>query len=334
MAQPLLLESFTLPSTHHKHRILIRMPNWLGDVVMALPVVRALNAQLSNTADITLLAQAHFIPLINQFEPELTCAALPKKSWRYYWSLRSLRAQQFDCHILFTQSERGDLEARIIGAKHRIGMSGRRFALTKHYQLPSDKPFKHTHQTHIWALFLEYFGLTQAANVKPYELETKQKTTSKKTIGLICGTENYPAKRWPINHWSALIEQLIQHEDIESIKLFGTQNDCAITDVIEKNSNSSTVHNLAGKTNIVEFMREMAECDAMIGNDTGGMHLANAIGVTSIVLFGPTNPVNTGPIYDAAHTVLQPPNCPPTGGKSIDSITPNHVIQTLEKLLN
>ena len=64
-------------------------------------------------------------------------------------------------------------------------------------------------------------------------------------------------------------------------------------------------------------------------NDTGGMHLANALGVPVIALFGPTNPVRTGPVFAAPVRILQPPGCPPTGGAALPASPRETVIQAV-----
>jgi ADP-heptose:LPS heptosyltransferase len=63
-----------------------------------------------------------------------------------------------------------------------------------------------------------------------------------------------------------------------------------------------------------------------VTNDTGGMHLANALGAPLVALFGPTNPVRTGPVFAAPFEILQPPDCPPTGGGSLANLSPETVL--------
>ena len=83
--------------------------------------------------------------------------------------------------------------------------------------------------------------------------------------------------------------------------------------------------NRAGKTNLVNFAKELAQCSFVIGNDTGGVHLANCIGVSTIVLYGPTNPLETKPAFNAPLKILQPCHCPPCGGSSMNDLTVGQV---------
>jgi heptosyltransferase-2 len=93
------------------------------------------------------------------------------------------------------------------------------------------------------------------------------------------------------------------------------------------------IENLAGRTDLAAFAGQLATCDLLVTNDTGGMHLANALGVPLIALFGPTNPVRTGPVFDTPFQILQPPGCPPTGGVPLAGLTPESVIAAVRATL-
>jgi ADP-heptose:LPS heptosyltransferase len=64
------------------------------------------------------------------------------------------------------------------------------------------------------------------------------------------------------------------------------------------------------------------------------MHLANALGVPLIALFGPTNPLRTGPIFSAPTRILQPSGCPPTGGGSLLNLDPTTVIVAVREMIS
>ena len=82
-----------------------------------------------------------------------------------------------------------------------------------------------------------------------------------------------------------------------------------------------------------ELAGELAACDLVVGNDTGGMHLANAVGTPVAVLFGPTNPLVTGPFFDAPRLNIQPEGCPPEGGSSIQLLEPGTVANQLVEMV-
>jgi heptosyltransferase-2 len=63
------------------------------------------------------------------------------------------------------------------------------------------------------------------------------------------------------------------------------------------------------------------------------MHLANMLGTSVVAIFGPTNPVRTGPIFSTPHTILQPEACPPTGGLAIEQVTPKCCFEAVTQAL-
>jgi heptosyltransferase II len=102
-------------------RVWVRMPNWLGDVVMALPLVRALRASRPD-AEITLLAKPAFVPLLETLRVADRVRALPAQGPGYLARFAALRASYPDTWILFTNSLRGDLEARAAACPQRFGI--------------------------------------------------------------------------------------------------------------------------------------------------------------------------------------------------------------------
>ena len=145
-------------------------------------------------------------------------------------------------------------------------------------------------------------------------------------IGLIPGSENAPEKRWPASHWVRLIASLPGHRFI----LFGTAGDQPIAAAIASAAIAAgippgAIENLAGRTDLPALAARLGECRPVVSNDSGGMHLANAVGAPVIGLFGPTNPVRTAPVFSAPSLILQPPGCPPTGGAALAGLSPEPV---------
>jgi ADP-heptose:LPS heptosyltransferase len=239
--------------------------------------------------------------------------------------------------VLFTNSARGDNEARLVGAPQRFGMRrpGQwRFSLTHAWDMPRDLDETKIHQTRVWEKFFQHFGLKQELDLKPFAWPgAKSADKNNPVIGLICGTENFPEKRWPVEHWRELIKSILATHPKATISLFGTARDAEITQAVAKDFPSDKVLNLAGKTNLVEFAEALAHCTVVVCNDTGGMHLANLLGVPVVAVYGPTNPVRTGPIFEAPRTIVQPSVCPPTGGVALASLPAAQVIDALQPYL-
>lgn len=308
-------------------RLWIRLPNWLGDVVMALPLLRAIRASRPD-AEITLVGKAQFLPLVESWGVADHVHPLPARGRGYFAHFRRLRELHIDVWLLFTASWRSDLEAWCSGAPQRFGLvrAGRpRPLLTHRYRVPSDFAEAARHQLELWEGFLRHFGLAAPADRQPLPSEPAPPDAP---IGLICGSENFPAKRWPVAHWRSLIAALPGR----SFVLFGTVHDAALTGEIAAGQAPDRVIDRAGRTDLPTFVRELGRCRLLVSNDTGGMHLANSLGVPVIALFGPTNPLRTRPVFSAPAEILQPDGCPPQGGGSLTGLPPALVAAAVERL--
>lgn len=326
------LKAYGLRAIPRKKRIWIRLPNWLGDIVMAFPLIQTIRSARPD-AQITLLARKHFLPMLEMLGVADRLIALPAKGKGYWKFCRSLRTEYPDQHLLFTNSLRGDLEAKLMGAPMRIGMvrdGYPRPLINRRWRVPADLDLTQNHQTHVWARWLrEACELVAPLDFSPIKIEAEKQMR----IGLICGTENSPEKRWPVRRWRELITLVQKAFPQVEIFLFGTAKDGAITAQVAEGQNEKIVDR-AGKTDLPAYMRELASCRAICGNDTGGMHLANMLGVPVVGIFGPTNPVRTGPIFDAPVNILQPENCPPTGGADISGVSAERACDALVKILS
>jgi len=308
-------------------RIWIRLPNWLGDVVLTLPLLRALRLSRPD-AELTLVAQPAFLPLLKAWGVGDRLEALPARGPGYFAKFLRLRAEYPDTWILFTQSVRGDLEARLAGCPQRFGIvrGGRKRPLLTHAYRPPE-PFDEAglHQMALWTDFLRHFGLKGDVDLAPF---ARTAPAEEAAIGLIAGSENSPEKRWPIDRWRRLIAAFPDRRWV----LFGTRGDAPITRAIAEGFPPARVEDAAGRTSLPEYAARLAACGLIVANDTGGMHLANALGVPLIGLFGPTNPVRTGPVFRAPARILQPPGCDPRGGGSLGALEPETVAAAIAEI--
>jgi ADP-heptose:LPS heptosyltransferase/lauroyl/myristoyl acyltransferase len=311
-----------------KTRVWVRMPNWLGDVVMTLPLLRALRASRPD-AEVTVLAAERFLPLIGASKVADRLHPLPRRGWGYFRHFHGLRRSYPDVWLLFTNSARGDLEAAIAGCPQRFGLRRRGHArpwLTDSFAVPSDFDESRHHQFELWESFLRAFGLEGPVDRSPLE-PAPDSVPGPRAIGLIPGSENDPSKRWPVPHWRSLIAAYPKEEFV----VFGTAADIPVADAVASGFEPERVRNLAGRTDLMSFAAKLRECRLLVANDTGGMHLANSMGIPVVALFGPTNPVRTGPVFSAPFRILMPPGCPPTGGGALADLAPETVIAAVSE---
>jgi ADP-heptose:LPS heptosyltransferase len=285
-------------------KIWIRMPNWLGDIVMAIPLINAIEKGRPD-AEISLLCQVQYKAFLKYLGIGHQVIALPEKGFLYFLKVWNFRKQFPDVHFLFTNSLRGDLEAFLCGARLRIGGSTGRKRPLLSSQAIVHKDFDKKHQTLLWEEYLKYFGLKESIDFHPIFLKGKKPIISDNSICVAPGSSNTPEKRWPVGNWVNLINQLISKYPNYKIKLVGTPKDSEICQEILRHQKLSSIEDLSGKTSLIDLCKIFKKSKALICNDSGAMHLANALELPVFAIFGSTSPQITGPVFDSYFKIFK-----------------------------
>ena len=320
-----------LPETlnHTGTKIFVRMPNWLGDVVMALPILRAIRKARPDM-EFWIMAKPCYIELIKYLRlGEQFVPVHDKLDLSFVQKLFELRRKFPECHLLFTNSLRGDLESLLIGAPQRFGcVIGKTYRpVLSHYYSCSLEEFNSTHLTHTWGNMVKKFGLKEKISFKSFKILNRPKKLSGK-IGIAIGSSNEPNKRWSAEYWIEFIKLIMKSHPELQIFLYGTVNDYKQAKNILAECADFGIQSLIGKTNILELAREFSSCNAVIGCDSGAVHLSSAVGTPTLAIFGPTNPKVTAPCFDTPkvnHVALQ--------GESLSACKPQDVVKSFDSLL-
>ena len=294
-------------SKDRANRLAVRMPNWLGDIVMSIPLILAIKKGRPDLR-ISLFCMKQYSEWLRNLGIADEIIELPDKKFRlgYFFAFLSYRRHFFDAQIVFTNSLRGDIESLLLGAENRFGLvrDYSRPFLTDLFQAEKVTSTK-LHQSILWEKFLNHFGLREKlllSPLTPHERHQKDSFDSIK-IGIAPGSMNTPEKRLPISEWVKIcsgIQQGLKKLKIEfKVELFGTSKDRPICSEIVGHLSVMNIQDYSGKTTLVQLAEKFKDLDLLICNDSGAMHLANMIGTPIAAIFSVTNKDVTGPIFDA-----------------------------------
>ncbi len=304
-------------------KILVRMPNWLGDAVMATGVLDQIqmqfpSAQVSITGPGFICDLFRYDPRVRDFFPYR-----PKKAAKYnpfHKDLIQMRAQHFDLAILLTQSFSTAWQIWWTRAKHRIGFANeaRGFLLTHPFDFPENRQTQHLVLTYQELLKLYQGRPSPVFKPKLYVSEQalseardffNKHLHGYKVIGLCPQAAYGPAKQWPWERFRGLAQLLNQKG--YAVMIFADAQGKELGQKITQGLESSLCIDMSAKTNMMQFMAFMKQCDLLVTNDSGPMHLATALDKSLVALFGSTDDKVTGPYSDKAFVIHKRVECSP-----------------------
>jgi heptosyltransferase II len=307
-------------------RIVVKEVNWLGDLVMSLPALRAIRRNLPD---------AHLAVLIKRELASFFDGAgwidevIPYSVRRGVGGvldrariIAEIRARQFDLAVLFPRSFEAAFWMTMAGVRERAGFiaDARGPMLTIGANVPGDA--MRDHQSKYWlAMIRETLGIEGDAGdfvIAPHEpnlarmrtwLAAHRQRPDARLVAIAPAAAYGPAKEWPAENFGALIDSIAERWNAECV-LVGTPAERAKCEEVARASARGAIV-AAGETNIGELIALLSLSDAFIGNDSGAMHLAGALGIKTVALFGSTNPYRTGPLGSTAWVIYHRLECSP-----------------------
>jgi heptosyltransferase II len=307
-------------------RVLVKEVNWLGDLVLSLPALRALRAAFAGVSLAVLIRQelAGFfdgMDWIDEIIPYTMRAGM--LGWDDQRKIvAALRARRFDLAVIFPNSFRSALWTFLAGVPRRAGYAtdGRRFLLTNH-ALPKISA-KHSHQRFYWlGMVRDTLGIPSA--IRDDRLEVSQQSVARvkqwltshrrhpdaPLIAISSAAAYGPAKEWPAPYYAKLIDLASEIAGVECV-LLGTPSERLKCQEIATISRVGALI-AAGATDVAELKALLSLCDGFAGNDSGAMHLAAALGKPAVGIFGSTDPARTGPIGEKVTVIYHSVSCSP-----------------------
>jgi lipopolysaccharide heptosyltransferase II len=285
-------------------KILVRLPNWLGDVVMSTAFVSSVR-QLYPEAQIDVIIKKELAGIASLI-PNLHKVHLFSK--QEYSGLsgvfrfgKTLKKERYDLFFCLPDSLSSAIMGWATAARKRVGFGkeGRFFLLTNSFKKPSG-----LHRTDEYISLLEQFT-GKKISIGVVKLEVKPGT---KTDSLVVINFNSEAisRRMPVDKGIHLINALTNTFKSTRFALVGSPKEAAYVDqLLAGAENSDRIENYAGKTNLEGLCELMAGARAVLTTDSGPAHLANSLGAPTIVLFGAGNEHNTAPYNKQNLTVIR-----------------------------
>jgi heptosyltransferase II len=350
------------PDAGEIRSILIRGTNWVGDAVIAIPAMREIR-RLFPQARISLLvrpwvrdiyAAREFVDEILEYDKDLA-----HNGWRGFCRIVSeLKARRFDMAILFQNAFEAALMAWSARIPQRVGYArdGRGFLLTHPCRIGSD--VRQVHQAYYYLNVLSEMGWmpdrlweqhdyrpsirihAQDSDIRAAEgiLRSEGIAENETVIGVNPGAFYGPAKRWFPERYAAVADAIAKEYNSRVIVL-GSSGDLPVAQQVAAKMETKPII-LAGRTTLGQLMGLIHHCRLLITNDSGPMHLAAALDVPQLAIFGSTSEIATGPLSPNAVVVKNQVDCNPcflrecpTDYRCMEGVTVQRVLGEARKAL-
>ena len=323
-------------------KILVILPNWLGDAIMTTPAIELL-AKHYQDVEFTFVGSYVSIEAL-KYHPLCKKAVVDetKKAKNRFVATYKLAKELgvFDLAITFRNQLHSSLLLRFTDTVLTIARKSwhSQFLLS---HTPNIKTTQHLVQQYAELAMVnnEDFHIDE---IEKLQLYIKPKKFDKPTLGINAGATYGSAKRWYPERFAKVASNFSDRYDVV---IFGGPSEVDISKEIEENLISLGVKNytnLAGKTNIYELCENIGGCDLFVTNDSGPMHIAAAYNVTSVCVFGPTKDKETSQWMNPKSKIIRhnmecapcmKRECPLKHHQCMKDITSDEVVEALKHLI-
>ncbi len=303
-------------------KIIVRVPNWLGDAVLSTPALHLLRQKFPRSY-IVVMAKEWVGPVF-KFNPDVNDTFVIPEEKGYRWMARNLREDNFDLGILFPNSFSSAFLFWLARITERVGYAtdGRSLFLTE--GIKRSPIFRREHQVRYYLHLVEQTGSNALAasdqhstigeeslvwNITAEEDKWAQErlkhlglSPEDRIVGINPGATYGSAKRWFPDRFAKLADELSKRYEARVV-VFGSGEEKGIANSIVNLTEIKPV-NLAGQTNLRQLAALISKCVLFITNDTGTMHVAAAVKIPVVAIFGSTDPVRTGP-WGEGHIIVR-----------------------------
>ncbi len=307
-------------------KILVRSTNWVGDTVMMVPSLVALRRAFPH-AQITVLANPWVITVLES-HPAVDRTMKIDKGTGFFSVLKEfsrviswLRRERFDLAVLFQNAFEAAFLASMGRVRYIVGYETDARGLFLTHKVVRDRDTRSFHQVEYFLGLMEAMGWP-VEDRKPvlYISDEDSKSTSSMlsslgisenclVVGLNPGAVFGPAKRWPEDRFAIIGDRAAKGWGAK-VLVFGSFSEREIGLRVGNYMQADPV-NLCGRTTLGQAMALIRRCNLFLTNDSGLMHVAAAFQIPMVAIFGPTDPITTGPMSRNARIVRHSIDCSP-----------------------
>ena len=287
---------------------LLRLPNWLGDLILSIPAVRLYQSWLNDRAPLLVAGPASLAPLAPVLLPGLEYLSVPRWPLAFH---SELKKRNLASAVAVPNSLRVALE--ILPAPYRAGFerNGRNFLLSENRpRRTSPDGFVHVADQYLG--LLEDLGLPKGKKelpAPPPSLPKPAEAPTKHYLAVFPGAAYGPAKRWDPTSFAAVIRDLVKEHPLQPI-LMGGPGDVESCQAVAT-AYGSEIRDLSGKTSTLDLAHWIAHARFILCHDSGPMHLAAFLRRPGVAIFGSTEPAWTGPLGDSVSVARHKVSCSP-----------------------
>jgi lipopolysaccharide heptosyltransferase II len=304
-------------------RVMVRATNWLGDAVMSLPAVRAIRGVFPH-AHLAVVAKPWVADLYAReraIDRVIPVPAMKGLRARREFAAR-LRAERFDGAILLQNAFDAALIAWMAGIPERIGYKrdGRGWLLTRAIPVPEPGDIPRHERFYYLELLRRAGMIERLPAIEEIRLDGAEEARASglarlqalgfagPVAGISPGAAYGDAKRWLPERFAESAARL----GIPAL-IFGSASERPLCEQVAAAiaRAGGFARNVAGETTLGEFIDLAAACRVFLTNDSGAMHVASALGVPTVAIFGATDDTTTGPAGPLARVVREHAECSP-----------------------
>lgn len=340
-----------IPEDAWRNGMVVRMPNHLGDTIMALPALEALKKRLPPDMALYVIAPEYLRKLF----ATLPCIdgviglVQPHRRWRRR-EFNALRCKRFGVGVMFNRSFRDAFFMRLAGVRYLYGIpgSGLRNLFLKRRLSPLRKGEPPGHMTQQYLAVAAALGAPRWDGALPHFVPMGVLNEMSASLRALCehpqvlilcpGAAYGSAKRWSEEGFREIADRWIRRGGVVAVA--GGKNERATGDRAINGLDPDKAFNLCGDTALDELFRLLESALVIVANDSGLMHLSAAAGCRGVTVFGPTDYTATGPISPEWSLLSDPPPCAPCfrhecprNHECMTSVTPDQVWAEIETIL-